>query len=450
MVTIEEAERPVRATPIRATGDSWWTLAVLFCVYFFCLLDRYIISMLVPDIKAELALSDIQMGLILGPAFSLFYAFFGVPIGYASDLFPRRWIIFLGVLLFSLATVFTGFAGGFITLFLARILVGIGEASVSPSANSLLADKFPRKQLATAISIYHIGVKIGTASAYVIGGAGVAIAAAVIAIFPFMDGTAPWRIVIMVCGVPAVFFALLVFTFREPVRPPRQKSDVGPANLVRFIRGAARLLGPMLTGFTLIAFSANCMAGWVPTYLVREFGWSRAEFGPILGVIGLITAATLIFKGIAMDWLFAKGFKDIHIRFYTWLLAVTTPIGIALFFIPSTWLFVFCYALIQIVAVPITAYVATVIQVITPVRLRGQMLACVSFCMIILGGFGPTVIGLLTDLVFKDESKVGYSLAIVIGIAFPSALLLLRTALKPLRTLVATIEANEGEGAVKP
>ncbi|MCI4643549.1 MAG: MFS transporter [Hyphomonadaceae bacterium] len=444
MVTIEDSERRVHV-PTKVTPDSWWTLAVLFCVYFFCLLDRYILSMLVPDIKAELALSDIQMGLILGPAFSLFYAFFGVPIGWASDIFPRRWIIFLGIIVFSTATVFTGFAGGFATLFLARVLVGIGEASVSPSANSLLADKFPREQLATAISIYHIGVKIGTASAYVIGGAGLAISAAVIAVLPFMGDFSSWRIVIMFCGVPAVFFALLVFTFREPVRPPQTKSDVSPAHLVLFIRKQARLLLPMLGGFTLIAFSANCMAGWVPTYLVREFGWSRAEFGPILGAIGLITAATLIFKGIAMDWLFGKGVKDIHIRFYTWLLAITTPIGIALFFIPNTWLFVLCYALIQIVAVPITAYVATVIQVVTPVRLRGQMMACVSFCLIIVGGFGPTIIGMLTDLLFRDEGKVGYSLAMVITVAFPTALFLLRMALKPLRAVVLDIEASEGE-----
>lgn len=442
MAIAENTERAA-LKPLRATRDSWWTLAVLFCVYFFCLLDRYIISMLVPDIKAELALTDIEMGLILGPAFSLFYAFFGIPIGWASDIFPRRWIVFFGVLLFSLATAFTGLAGGFVTLFLARILVGVGEASVSPSANSLLADKFPRKQLATAISIYHIGVKIGTASSYVIGGAGLAISAAVVSMLPFLAGLAPWRIVIMTCGVPAVAFALLVFTFREPPRPARTQSDVGPANLFRFLRKEAGLLLPLLTGFTLIAFSANCMAGWVPTYLVREFGWSRAEFGPILGVIGLITAATLVFKGIAMDWLFDKGMKDIHVRFYTWLLAVTTPIGIALFFISNTWLFVLCYALVQIVAVPITAYVATVVQVITPVRLRGQMLASVSFCMIILGGFGPTVIGMLTDLVFKDEAKVGYSLAIVISLAFPGALLLLRTTLKPLRALVLEIEAQD-------
>lgn len=433
----------ISAKPLRATPDSWWTLTVLFCVYFFCLLDRYIISMLVPDIKAELALTDIEMGLILGPAFSLFYAFFGVPIGWASDLFPRRWIIFFGVLLFSLATACTGLAGGFATLFLARILVGVGEASVSPSANSLLADKFPRKQLATAISIYHIGVKIGTASAYVIGGAGLMIAATIVSILPFLQGLAPWRIVIMACGIPAVFFALLVFTFREPPRPTRQRSDVTPANLIRFVRKEARLLVPLLAGFTLIAFSANSMAGWVPTYLVREFGWSRAQFGPILGAIGLITAATLVFKGMAMDWLFGRGIKDIHVRFYTWLLAIMTPIGIALFFITDTRLFVVCYGLVQIVAVPITAYVATVIQVITPVRLRGQMLASVSFCMIIIGGFGPTIIGMLTDLVFKDEAKVGYSLAIVITLAFPSALLLLRTTLKPLRRLVLEIEAQD-------
>jgi len=126
-------------------------VAVLFGLYVFSWLDRLIISMLVEPIKGDLALSDFQMSLLLGPAFALSYAFFGLPLGWAVDRWSRRWIIFGGVTTWGLATAACGLAQSFETLLIARILVGVGEACMIPAAYSLLADEFPRERLTVAV-----------------------------------------------------------------------------------------------------------------------------------------------------------------------------------------------------------------------------------------------------------------------------------------------------------
>jgi MFS family permease len=151
----ESTGRPRGASP-----GAWWMLFVLLSLYIVSYIDRTAINMLVPYIKTSLHLSDSQMGLVLGPAFSFVYAAFGFPLGWAADKFPRRWVIFVGAVLFGCATVASAAAQTFLALFIARACVAIGEASLSPAAYSLMSDKFPRNLLTTASSIYNTASKI--------------------------------------------------------------------------------------------------------------------------------------------------------------------------------------------------------------------------------------------------------------------------------------------------
>ncbi|MDG2005499.1 MAG: MFS transporter, partial [Novosphingobium sp.] len=124
----------------RIRPTSWWMLAVLLLFYTLSLIDRGAISLLVVPIQADLGLDDIDMGIVLGPAFAISYAIFGLPMGWASDRFPRRWIIFIAIVVWSAAAAGTGFAWSFASLLVARILVGVGEAALSPIAYTLIAD----------------------------------------------------------------------------------------------------------------------------------------------------------------------------------------------------------------------------------------------------------------------------------------------------------------------
>lgn len=425
-------------------------LAVLFSLYVFSFIDRHIITMLVPDIKQTLGLTDVQMGLVLGPAFALFYSIFGLPLGWAADRYPRRWVLVVGTACFGLATASSGLANGFVALFLARMFVGIGEASLAPSVYSLLADGFPRRLFTTASAIYNTAAKIGTASAYAVGGLAIGFAAGLKLHLAGLEPMEPWRIVLLMTGVTTVLLALLVFTFREPLRIGIVAPQTAPTEtIVSFMKAERALLIPLLLGFSLMSVCNYALAAWTPTYLTRRFDWTPAEYGPVLAVVSVVAAVTLVFKGAIVDWLYSRGTKDAHVRFYTWLLLGTTPIAAVTFFIPSPLLFMICYGVLQVVALPVMLFMAAAVQMIVPGNLRGQMTAVFMFFFSVVGGSaGPLLVALLTDYVYRSEDMVGISMGTVLCAAMPLALVLLRMSLQPLRRAVLKAEARAETGSI--
>lgn len=433
----------------RADFGAWWMLAVLFSIYVFSFIDRQITSMLVTDIKADLKITDFQMGLILGPAFAIVYAVFGIPMGWFADRLSRRWLIFVGACIFGLATFLSGHAGSFGVLLAARIAVGVGEASLTPAASSLLAARFPRHLLTTAFSIYTMGVKIGTSGAYVIGGVMIASATYWASATPILEGFRPWQLVFMATGLPVVLLALLVFTFREPARPPRHTTAGSAGDSVfPYMWDRRRLFGPMLIGFSLVSLCNASLVAWVPTYLTRNMDLGPQSYGPVLGGISFAAAFTLAFKGVVVDWLYRRGVKDAHLRFYTWLLASALPIVALIFWVDNALIFMAMYGFLLIVATPIIAYISAATALIAPPGMRGRITGVFLFCLNGIGvGIGPLLVGAITQYVLRDEMKLAWSLGIVICTLMPLALVILRFALKPFHEAVLEAEAREGLSA---
>ena len=198
---------------------SYYVLSLLVVFYAFNFLDRQIITILAPSLKTDLNLSDAQIGLLFGTAFALFYALFGIPLAKLADGWNRVKTISLGLSLWSAMTAVSGFAGNFAQLGAARIGVGIGEASASPAAYSLIQDYFPKRQRATALAFYSSGIYVGVGASLIFGGA----------VIGYWDsnftpetrpfGLAGWQATFLAFGVPGLLLALLVrFTVREPVR----------------------------------------------------------------------------------------------------------------------------------------------------------------------------------------------------------------------------------------
>jgi MFS family permease len=427
---LHDGANPRQRTPLSA----WWMLAVLLLFYVFSYLDRYLITMLVPPIKSDLHLSDFQVSLILGPAFALFFGIFGLPLGWAADRYPRRWVVFIGVVLWSGATAACGLARGFGGLFFARAGVGVGEAALSPAAYSLIGDAFPLHRVATASSIYQMGVKLGSAAAFSLGAVAITAAAHFPEIsLPGVGLLRPWQLVFMMTGVPGLFLSLLVFTFSEPHRKGRSGEARGMGELVAFARLHGPMLGLMLAGFGLISVAAFALTAWTPTYISRTFGWTPIQYGPALSVVSVLAAATLVLKGGILDWMFARGVKDAYLRLYTWLLLASLPAAAAVYFVPNVYLFFVLFGVIQLVAIPIMVYIVPTIHLLAPNQLRGQLIAVFLFVSTLLGlGVGPMLVGALTDFVFRSDDRVGWSLAVVLAGTLPVALICLRFALKPL------------------
>lgn len=438
MKTDPAAAMSISAVPAKAGVEAWWTLSVLFLLYVLSFLDRHIITMLVPDIKADLGLTDFSISILLGPAFAIFYALFGLPLGWASDRYPRRWVIFLGTAFWAVATAASGLAQSFTTLLLARIGVGAGEAALAPSAYSLLADKFPPNRLTTALSVYHTGIKVGSAAAFAIGGVAIAAANNIGPVtLPLVGVLQPWHLVFFLVGAPGILVALLVFTFSEPPRRAPAKDARGFGELKTFLKANGRLIALLLAGVSLMAVCAYSLTSWTPAFLQRRYGLEAIEYGPALSVVSLVSAVVLVLKGGVIDILFGRGMKDAHIRFYTWLLALSVPFAAFAFFSPTPIIFYLFYGVVQAVAIPFMAYVSTLIQLMTPKALRGQMTSLFLFTFTILGlGTGPMIVGALTDFVFRDEQMIGASLALLLCVSIPAAFVAFRFSLPGIREAV--------------
>jgi len=197
---------------------SRYVLAVLVLVYVLNFLDRQIITILAEDIKADLGITDAEIGFLYGTAFAVFYAVFGIPLGRLADVWTRRTLISLGLAFWSAATALSGFARSFVQLGVARVGVGVGESSATPAAFSLLSDSFPARARATVLAVYSSGIYVGAGLGLLIGGQ---IVERWNAAFPAGEaplGLAGWQAAYLAVGVPGILLALWVRTLREPVR----------------------------------------------------------------------------------------------------------------------------------------------------------------------------------------------------------------------------------------
>jgi MFS family permease len=215
---ISAAVRPARSSAHVGGAYAWYVLAVLTFVYAFSIIDRQILTILAPFIAADLGFTDAQIGLLYGTAFALFYVLFGIPLGRLADTWIRTRMIAIGLAVKSMMTALSGFANNFAQLGAARVGVGVGEASASPAAYSLLSDWFPREKRATALAIYSSGIYIGAGVSLVIGGWVVANWSRA-----FAGGIAPlglegWQAAFLAVGLPGLLLAVLVATLREPQR----------------------------------------------------------------------------------------------------------------------------------------------------------------------------------------------------------------------------------------
>lgn len=269
-----------------ATAYSWYVLGVLVVVYMLNFIDRNVLSILANDIKADLGLTDADLGFLYGTAFGVFYALFGIPLGRLADSWNRTRLMTAGLALWSAMTALSGFARSGTTLSIARIGVGIGEASASPAAYSLLSDWFPRRQRATALAIYSSGLYLGGGLSLLIGGY---IVESWNRNFP--DGgplsLAGWQVAFLAVGIPGLLLAGWVSTLREPLRGQSEGFATPPA--ARPFAGFARELMTVLPPLTLVT-SARRGGGALLGNLVALAG------------IGAVAWALVALTGAVAQW----------------------------------------------------------------------------------------------------------------------------------------------------
>ena len=448
-----ESPSPTLATEEASPWKAVYLLAVLLIAYIFSFTDRQILSLLVQPIKQDLGLSDFQMSLLQGWAFSLFYAVLGIPIAKLADRKNRRNIIAAGVALWSLMTALCGLARTFPGMFLARVGVGVGEAALSPPAYSLMSDSFSSKRLPFAMAVYGLGVSIGVGAAYLLGGLVVKLVMRTPqTVLPVVGEIHSWQAVFFIVGLPGLVVALLVLTIGEPVRKGRLRGQDGQyvvfpfRNVLRYIRQRWRLYVPLSLGLAMVSVFSYGLMAWYPTFLIRTYGMSMSQAGFTMGTIYIAFGMLGTISGpFVSSWYQRRGHKDAHVRLCATVALLSGIPGVLGPLMPEAWMALALLAPYLYIKSLYLGSAGATIQLVTPNQIRAQVSALNLFINNIVGlGIGATLIAVFTDFVFQGEQFIRYSMACSGVIASLSAWYLLKSTLKPYSQ--ALDEAVQWEG----
>lgn len=427
-----------------SSARAWVTVAILMVAYVLSFVDRQILNLLVEPIRRDLLISDTQMSLLMGLSFALFYTVCGIPLGRVADTRSRRGLIAVGVLFWSAATAACGMAKMYWQFLLCRIGVGVGEAALSPAAYSLIADSFPAERRATAISVYSMGVYLGSGLAFLVGGLVIQFASAQgDVVLPVLGEVRPWQLIFLILGVAGVLFTLLMLAVKEPVRRGAGAGVAVPLSEVgRYIRANRRTVLLHNFGFAGLAFAGYGSAAWVPSFYIRTYGWDAGQVGIVYGsIVAVFGCLGIVFGGRLADWMAKRGRSDANMRVGLYSALGALPM-VTLFPLMDTafWASLLMAPTVFCLSMPFGVAPAA-IQEIMPNSMRGQASAIYLFVITLIGlGIGPTAVALVTDFVFADDSALRYSLLIVTTLAVLMSIILLAKSLKPYRESVTRLE----------
>jgi len=424
----------------RAAPGAWRTLSILVTLYLLSLLDRQILSLLILPIQADLQLTDTQLGAVQGLAFMAFYSVMGVTIGWAVDRYSRRWIVFIGVVIWSFSTMACGLSHSFGQLFTARLGVGFGEAVLAPSAASLMGALFPRDRLSLVNGIYNAAAGGGGLVAFSLGGLlTVWLQARGGISFPVVGHLQPWQGVFFLTGLTGLPLSLLAFLMREQRNPTRAATAPGPQtdSLAAFARRRGVLWACHAFGSGSLFMCAYAVISWTPTFLGRRFGADPKTIGLVMGLsFGFCGAISQIGWGYVIDRLFARGRQDIHYRIYRFLVPAMVVLS-ALAYTASNLLTSAILICLLWLSMGMGALWAAPL-LFTPPPLRARVSAGVSLISGMMGiGLTPFLVGFVTDHIFHDRGQVGLSITAFVAVCGAFGVALLAFAGPRLRTAIA-------------
>lgn len=427
--------------------QAWGTVVLLLLLYLLSVFDKNIISLLGENIRHDLGLSDVQLSMLFGPAFAISYSLGALPFGWAMDRYSRRWVLWVGVTIWSLGTVACGLSRGFAQLAASRAFVGVGESVLVPANQSILADMFPPSRLALPFAICSMGVKLGQGLSFAIGGLLVALigSTATLAV-PLVGEIGGWQAILLIVGLPGLFLALLVFLVPEPARrrlsAATPADDVGYRHYLAYIGRHPRFFLGIHLGSILTTMIYSCLLAWTPAHFIRAHHLSTADVGMWLGLV--IVAGPLVglpIHGLITDRLFQRGMRDAHARYLTWMMAAATVPLVAAFTIGNVWLSLALLCLGYTLFGAFGMLGPATLQLMLPGDLRGKAASVLVLVTGLAGmAVGPTIVATISEGLLGDPDKIGVGLAICVGVALPLAACFYALTLKPLAQAYAVAE----------
>lgn len=419
---------------------AWFVVGVLVLANVSSWIDRQILNLLVPAIRSDLGISMTAMGYLIGLPFALFFAIAGFPIARLADRGNRRNIVAIGIASWSIMTALCGLAGSYTRLMLARIGVGVGEASLQAPGTSLIADYFPRERFGTAMGVYSMAVFIGAGLAYMLGGWVIGIAAEQQTwTIPLVGELRAWQVVFLFVGLPGLLVALLMLTVREPERTVSARKTIPYRSLLSYMWANARTFACVLIGYGMSSAVNIGIAAWLATFFIQKLGWTPTRAGVVMGSLTMtIGALGAVAGGRLSDEFVRRGMTDGPLR-----VGIIASAGMLVFatvypFAPTPALTIALLAVVNFFAALPWGAANAAAALIVPDAMRAQGVAIFVFVLtLISAGLGPVGVGAITDYVFRDEAALGYALATVNIVGMTSALALFTVGLPAFRRTIA-------------
>ncbi|WP_101760580.1 MFS transporter [Oceanicoccus sp. KOV_DT_Chl] len=428
-----------------------YVLTILLVAYILSFIDRNILALLVGPIREDFAISDFQFSLLHGLAFTLFYIFLGLPIGWLADRYSRKWIITGGVLFWSLMTCWCGLAKNFGSLFITRIGVGVGEATLSPAAYSLMGDYFSAKRLSWATAIFAMGITLGSGGSYIIGGwLYDQLVLMDLSQWPLLSAMKPWQITFVGVGLPGFLVVILMLFVKEP---PRRSGSEGEGEqlsveeaiplqqVLAYWRTHWQAYSSVMLGVSAMSIIGYGTLIWYPEFLFRTYQLSKTEAGGILGTIFIVAGTAGTLSGAWFSTLLQnRGYQDANVRLVMLVALLLIIPAVAAPLMPSgeiaLWLTV------PVIFFHYTHFGVAMagLQLITPNRMRAQTSALMLFMTNLFGlALGGSFVAFFTDFIFQDDLALRYSLAVVAIIFYPLAAILIGLGLKHYRAALLVV-----------
>ncbi len=429
----------------QVTPQAYYALGVLLAAYILSFIDRNVMAVLIGPIRQDLHITDFQYSLLHGFAFSMFYIVLGIPIARLADHSNRKWIITIGIFFWSIMCCLCGMARNVVTLFIARIGVGVGEAALSPPAFSMLSDYFPPAKQARAFAIYSLGVTIGGGLSAIIGGFVYKFfAASGGATLPILGHVSAWQMTFVCVGAPGLILVFLLSLIKEPERrldrdPVVSESSSSLRECWDYLKRHRRIYIGVIGANALLTVMTYGTLAWFIEFMIRSYGVPResagAQFGLIYIIAGSLGAITI---GWFVQPMVQRGIVDAPARMLLIISVLLAIPAIAGPLSPNPTLAVILACPTLFLLNGFYGPGVTALQAVTPNRMKAQVTALSLFFANLFGlALGPTIVATLTDFVFGDDAALRYSLAVLPIVLCPLAALLAYQALKPYRELVA-------------
>jgi MFS family permease len=423
-----------------------WTVVILLALAsVVSQFDRTVVNLMVGPIKAEFDLDDTHFGMLQGIAFGVFYILACVPIGRLVDRYSRTLVLSLSLALFSLFAMGSGLARNFTQLFLTRVGVGVGEASVTPAALSMLSDLFPPERLGRPVSGFLMSAPIGQGVAFIGGGSLLQwLTTSSFLQAGVLQGLDPWQAAFVIVGAPGLLLVPLFLLLREPERRgPGHAKSLPVAEVVRVVRERAPALIPMFAGFALVSLVSYAFFIWTPALFQRTYGWNPAQIGLGFGLILIVFGTSgVFFAGWMSDRLARRGRLDAPLTVAAFGFVGCGIFGALAPLMPNATAALAMLAPAIFLSMMPYPCAGASIQMIVPNRARGQVTALYITVTTLVGlSIGPIIVGMMTDHVFRDPADIRYSMAIVTAVAAPLMFVLLLAARRPYRNIRAAMAA---------